>query len=449
MGTSGGGAWYPDGLEFVAAADPGFDFYGYGSKMGRIYVHTTPLNVSPESMEKDRAGGEDYLFADEFRANPADRTLDRINTDFKTRASRDYFVWRHWRYQQKYGFKGLYYDGGCLGGLGIREVMKRLYNITLANGHFSGREVNIGMHSSAMFNMASMAFGSYAWDSENYNAIINANQQTYLGVTDPAMYRAQHSGHNFGWPVYFLGQGRIKREWVEANGGPEAVFDQISGLDLLHDGNGVCCIMPAIRGAKSQEMRRVRERMSKALDKHDFYHWVYQFTPYWRQDIVKLPDENMHASFYIAQPSKLLATDPNEHMNRPRVFADYFSMYKYLPSYMQQRIFGDIEAERKYLEHLKDKAIIIVYNNTGWEGVMRLKVDWEKLGLGSPETLAAENAVHSTGFRLEKKEDGNGQEYEEAVFFPRPEEYAKIEGGELVFPMTRYNYRMLVIEKKN
>jgi hypothetical protein len=34
-----------------------------------------------------------------------------------------------------------------------------------------------------------------------------------------------------------------------------------------------------------------------------------------------------------------------------------------------------------------------------------------------------------------------------AELFPRPKEYARIENGELVLPMTKLNYRMIVIEK--
>ena len=94
------------------------------------------------------------------------------------------------------------------------------------------------------------------------------------------------------------------------------------------------------------------------------------------------------------------------------------------------------------------KVIMIVYNNTDWEGVMRLKVNWQKLGFGSSEGLTVENAVHSTGFRIEKEKDKDGKDIEKAVFFNRPEEYAKIENGELVFPMTKWNYRMIVMEKK-
>jgi hypothetical protein len=121
--------------------------------------------------------------------------------------------------------------------------------------------------------------------------------------------------------------------------------------------------------------------------------------------------------------------------------------YQYLPSYISATNFYETEAARKEFVRMQDKTIMIIYNNTEWEGVMRLKPDWDKLGLGSPETLTAENAVHSTGFRLEKTTNEKGEEIEKGVFFERPEEYARIENGELVFPMTKFNYRMIVISK--
>ena len=43
----------------------------------------------------------------------------------------------------------------------------------------------------------------------------------------------------------------------------------------------------------------------------------------------------------------------------------------------------------------------------------------------------------------------DGKEIEKAVFFDRPEEYAKIEGEELVFPMTKWNYRVIVLGKSS
>jgi hypothetical protein len=37
---------------------------------------------------------------------------------------------------------------------------------------------------------------------------------------------------------------------------------------------------------------------------------------------------------------------------------------------------------------------------------------------------------------------------EKGVLLPCPEEYAKIEGEELVFPMAQLNYRRIVLEKR-
>lgn len=430
----GGRFWYPSGMHFVPAADPGYDYYGPTRE--RIYVHTDPVNFSEEATEKDVTATNDFLFADEWRANSIDRS-DLIQTDLSSKSFRNYFVWRHWNYQQKYGYAGLYYDcpagSGSTGDmLGTREIMKRLYNITLSNPYYAAREQAIGVHQSGQPNMAFMGFGTYHWDAENYNSIINANQQTYRGVTDPAMYRAQHMGHNFGWPTVFLGQLRIRREWLEANGGAEAVFDQIDGLNLLHDGTRVCAVLPGITA-------ELESRRQNDIRKLDLHHWVYQFVPYWHQDIVSLPGENMHASFYIAHPSKLTVTSPDVE--------SYFSMYQHLPVFMQRRIMEDVEKEKRYLRHLKDRAIMVIYNDSDWEGVMRLKPDWEKLGLGSPEHLHAVNYMHRTGFRVEKNKGKDGKETEKAIFFDRLDEYARIEGEELVFPMTKWNYRMIVIEK--
>ncbi|MCM8762183.1 MAG: DUF6067 family protein, partial [Candidatus Omnitrophica bacterium] len=256
-----------------------------------LYVGTAATNPSQEAFK---------LYADEWRPDATSRSSEKtgrwVPVSMASKSLRDYYAWRHWYRQHLHtrGFSGLYYD--CSGAipsanpyigtgykkrdgsivptypyLAEREITKRLYNITLSNNEFASRDAWIGYHHSGMPIVMYMSFANESWDGENLNSRINESQQTYLGVVDTSVYRAEFMGHNFGWPVFFLGQGRLKREWVEANGGPEAVFDQISGLDLLHDGGGVCCIMPAIGGAKPQEMRRVRERMAKALDKHNFY----------------------------------------------------------------------------------------------------------------------------------------------------------------------------------
>ena len=50
-----------------------------------------------------------------------------------------------------------------------------------------------------------------------------------------------------------------------------------------------------------------------------------------------------------------------------------------------------------------------------------------------------------TGFKVEKKKDKDCKDVETAVFFDRPNETAKVENGEVVFPMTPFNYRMIAL----
>jgi hypothetical protein len=427
--------------------------------MSGLYVGTAVTNPGQEAFA---------LYADEWRPDQRDRSSTKtgrwVPVTMSSKTLRDYYAWRHWYRQHKHwrGFSGLYYD--CSGAnpsanpyvgtgyqrrdgswaptypfLAERDITRRLYNITLSDPDYASRDAWIGYHHSGMPNMAYMSFANANWNAENLGSRINEQQQTYRGVVDPAMYRAEFLGHNFGWPVFFLGQGRIRPEWIEPNGGAEAVFDQIYGLNLLHDGGGVCCILP---GGPMRELQYRREQDVKALG---LQHWAFQFTPYWKQDIVALPADKMYASLYIARPSVLTATNPQEYINRGRVYTAYFD--KHLTSWITGRNNHEVELARPELERMQDRAILVLYNDSAWEGEVRLKVDWKKLGLGAPETLKATNALHSTGFRLEKAKDKDGKEIEQAVFFNRPEENARIENGELIFPMTKYNYRLILIEK--
>jgi hypothetical protein len=444
---NGGGPFYPGGLESLPAPDPGYDPYGGGSKSGRLYVWTSDLSIA-----EDASGTSDFKdYGAEWMGDPFQRPAPRWTTQAVhpagTKSFIDYFVWRHWRFQNKYGYSGLYYDNPNLGVFRNREVMKRLYNVTLANTFKSGREAALVLASNGIYNMAFGAFFSGQWNGEHLNSRLNANQPGYRGLIGPAEWRAEYMGHNWGWPVMFLGQARISARLAELAGGPEAVADHLQGLQFLHDAPPGTWFFP-------QPLDQVCSRAGNAYHRHGLPHWVYQFTPYWKQDLVTLPDTNMYASWYIARPSVLTATSPSDHMGYPwghrlRTFRHYFQGHEYLPLWIHYENAREIEQARPQLEQMKDKAILIVYNDTAWEGEMRLKPDWTKLGLGAPETLKATNAVHSTGFRVEKtgEKDKDGKEIEKGVFFPRPEETAKIENGELVFPMTKFNYRMIVIEK--
>ena len=228
-GVGGPGAWFPPGLEDKPAADPGTDFYGGGLGCGCIYVHTSPANAAIDASGTDDCKNYGY----EWLADPNERPAPQepfLTTTTNSKSFRDYFVWRHWRYQQKYGLKEFYFDNPAHNTLGTREVMKRMYNVAMLNNRFAARDHLITMASNGNINMGYMGFVLGHLDGEQFNSAINQRQPTYKGLINPDVFRAEFMGHNFGWPVEFLGQGRIKREWVEANGGAEAVFDQIAGL---------------------------------------------------------------------------------------------------------------------------------------------------------------------------------------------------------------------------
>jgi len=428
----GGGPWYPKGLEFMPAADIGKNFYG--SKYARIYVHTSPVNTGSDDSKTEDFKNYGY----EWLANPRKRLTGNepnVYSSLSSKSYRDYFVWRHWRFMKKYGYSGLYFDNPRQDILGTREVLKRLYNVTLSNNELNSWEQPIGIAANGNIDMSHMGFANYHWDGEHLNSPI-LQWKTYRGHITPESFRNEYMGHNLGWPVTFLGQGRMKNEWVEADGGAVAVADYISGLVLLHDQGG------KVGWQMKQPREKACERFSRAIAKHNFNHWIFQFVPYWKQAIVKMPRKNIYASFYLAQPSKLINADD-------KTIDAYFEEHqaRKLPRSIRIRNREAVRKSQKVLKEMKPKAIMIVYNDTDWEGVMRLKLNWKKLGLGAPEDLKAENAVHSTGFRIEKVKDKNGREVEKAVFFKRPEEYAKIENSEVVFPMTKYNYRMIVLEK--
>jgi len=140
---------------------------------------------------------------------------------------------------------------------------------------------------------------------------------------------------------------------------------------------------------------------------------------YWRQDVVSMPSDDFYASFYIFEPFK-----------KPGFTNGYTKLFGY---------HGDFE----YRTDLK-KVVCIFSNESDFNGPMRLKLDWKKLGFDSWKNLTVKNAVHSTGVRVENF----GKEDQREVLFPKRDEYAEIENGELVFPMSEWSFRMIVIERR-
>ncbi len=428
----GPGGWYPKGQEFLPAPEfyPGLKCGYTGGldqpnewspiipmSLGCIYVTTGCINSNTEDFED---------FGDEWLADDNTAPAVLVTTTHASKSYRDWFVWRHWRAMQNIPHQGLYYDAAAENPssnlhagagyvrrdgsvattypiLGARDICKRLYNMIIKYYPF----VWVGFHQSGMPNMAYEGFGTWSWDGENFNSIINDKQPTYLGVLTPAKFRAEYMGHNMGWPVMFLGQGRIRKEWADA-AGCENVIDHLHGLCLLHD-------VPAVGWQIEGEREKVCERTYRAVERHRLSSPAYRFVPYWRQDIVQLPRPEIHASFYILQePWKI---------EKGRDWAFY--------------------AEKQDTPVPK-KAVMIVYNDSDFKGEMHLNPDWKKMGFDSTDGLLVENAVHSTGFRIEKARNDKGEEVDKAVFFPRPDETARIENGGIAFPMTPFNYRMIV-----
>ncbi len=393
------GPWYPEDHRFVPAVP------WYYGKNGYLYVTGNAINSKSPGFADF---GNEWLRDPHLR--PKDNELVAITQ--ASRSFRDWFVWRHWEYQQKNGIGALYFDiahevastnpwagagykrrdGRIVSTapiLGSRDVCKRLYNILIEKTP----QAWIGQHNSGMYNMAFCQFGTDFWDGENFNSLINDKQRTYRGVLDPAMFRAEYMGHNFGCPTYFLGQARLD---ISAELGGAAVIDHIHGLMLLHDTH--------VTGwhAKERAWEQACSRTFRAMGVHKLYQPDhYRFIPYWRQKFVKLPSNDTYASFYIRG------------------------------------------GEGKPVE----KVVAIIYNDSPFEGPMKLAIDWKALGLDSWQGLKVENAVHTTGFRVETVKDKKGTSLK-PVFFAVNTEYARIENGQLAFPMSPWNYRMIVIAKE-
>jgi hypothetical protein len=49
---------------------------------------------------------------------------------------------------------------------------------------------------------------------------------------------------------------------------------------------------------------------------------------------------------------------------------------------------------------------------------------------------------------METAKDAEGKEIEQAVFFDRPGEYARLENGAVKFPITKWSFRLIVLEKR-
>ncbi|MBI2190914.1 MAG: hypothetical protein HYU36_02880 [Planctomycetes bacterium] len=400
--------------------------YDYGSwERAQPYLCTDAIPVNdPDVLE----------FGDEWLINPEDRWREQIgnagtmiNVTYHSKSYRDWVMWRMNELFKRAPFAGVYYDvvqarssANPYAGAGIvredgtrvatpalrglRDLFKRLY-VLCRHTYPDGQTM---VHSSGMPNMAYMGFSEVFFDGENLNSSINAQRPTYRGILTPDVFRAEYMGHNFGPQLWWLGQNRIGKETAQKYG-PDVLVDHMAGLMLLHD-------TPVILagGFGPWHCNDAARRDFEAIRRYELYGCGYRFVPYWRQDMVSGLRENQYASFYIRQPVPM--------------------------SPWHWGLWTREETD----ETLPHRAVGIFCNESDSRGEVSVQVNLEKLGFKPGMKVVASNAVHSTGYRVEHL----GTPEEKGVFYPKPEEAAALTlGGELRFPMTEWNYRMIVLEE--
>ncbi len=461
-----GGYWYPKGQEFLPAPDYGFrggwipcpsnatSGNPCYSGLTRCYVTTGTTNVDADVDGRD--------FGDEWLASPSTRLQGCVTCTQASKKYVNYFVWRHWNaMQSQYPYQNFYYDGPAESGssnefagagyvtrdgrrvsskgiLGARELCRRMYNILIRWYPFG----SIFFHSSGMMNMAYYPFCTAIVDGENFNTILGSSQPTYVNSLTPERFRGEYMGFNLcGNQSVYVAQGRMGLDQVKIMGSPENVMDHLQGLFLLHDNSPPGWVFGNNdTGILDQSGKRCWD----AVQKHCLFSPFYEFLPYWEQKAVKPPFPEFYATFYVFRngaPIGFAAKAANEFP----VGWDPYNFNSVNFPLQSFSIFGGMTSAQKAAYR---KAVCIFYNHSDFKGEMRLKLDWKAIGFEGPQGVTAENAVHSIGFAVETVKDEKGVEIKKALFPPKPEESARIEGDEVIFPMTPWNYRMIVLEKK-
>ena len=265
-------------------------------------------------------------------------------------------------------------------------------------------------HASFNINMAYKSFTDFQLDGEQLWPKLKPGLKNVKGVMDVDFYRAHMMGYNHGrvgvWDPKLGNQPHTTRE-AQRRTGP-SIAQHIQSIALLHDSGHHMWNNPP------DEHRAPAENALERLN------WGSQYLtiPYWDQEVVVMP-QNMYATFYV-EPG------PNNPKPDPVDTTGHYCLG---------------------LDNPPAKVICIFSNESDWQGEMRLRLNWSILGFDSTDGLAVENAVHR--FKLHYLEGEQADLSRNDVkweLVEDPEEYARIENGELVFPMTDGNYRMIVLQ---
>ena len=195
-------------------------------------------------------------------------------------------------------------------------------------------------------------------------------------------------------------------------------MDHFMGLFLLHDNYPPGWIF----AGDCVELERAGDRCWNAIEKHGLFTPFYNFLPYWEQKAVTPPFAEFYPTFYVFR---------NEDIDN------------FKPTGLT--MFRDMTPEQKKNYR---KAVCIFYNHSDYAGTMRLKMNWQASDSPARRASRPKTPCIARAFAQEETKDDKGNKRFKPVFFPKPAEFARIEGDELVFPMTKWNYRMIVLETR-
>jgi len=397
-------------------------------------VPHTPLAVMATNDEAMLEFGDEWLKDESARWRGKYGLTDRrARVTTASRSLQDYIVWRFKQYFDIQPIAGAYCDvsspvyssnpfadagyersdgtrAPSLNFMGHRQIMKRIYNIQ--NRVYPGG--GIWWHASEGPCMVYQSYSVGSYDGENGNSLINADNPNYYTMLRPDTYRAQYMGTNWGHWNAFLSQGRISAAACRKFG-LDCMWDQWTGLQWLHD----CYIYTGWFSRLGHVEPLLVRRERTPFHKYHLLSPFNRFIPYWEQKITKLERPEHYVSFYVKQPVR-----PYGH-GKWRKLA-YYSNYDTGLDGIHQ-------------------AVVVFYNHGTHEGPVSLALDWKQLGFADWRQVKAINAVHSTGFRV-KDWNVAPSKIEAELYDNATAEYARIADGTLEFPITGYNYRMIVLQ---
>ena len=396
-------------------------------------VHQTTLAMMAGSDEAMQQFGDEWLNNENDRWRNISEAKQRTSVTTNSRSLVDYIVWRFNEYFKREPMAGGYFDVSLpefsanpyagagyvradgtrepqLNLLGHRMVAKRIFNIQKAVFPGGG----LWWHASEGPRLIYMSYCIGDYDGENGNSIINGDNPTYRTLLTPDAYRAQYMGHNWGHWNAFLSQGRIQKETLEKYGFAE-MWDQWTGLQWLHD----CFVYTGWFSKVGHLEPLLTQRDMVPLNQYHMFSPFNRFLGYWEQSITRTDKPEFYASFYIKDSLKPV---PHYGMGALPFYSNYDTGLDGL-----------------------HQAALVFYNHGMYEGEVRLAIDWKKLGFDVVSQVKAINAVHPTGFRVldwsKPIPELAGELYDKSAT-----EYARIENGKLVFPITQYNYRLIILQ---